>query len=75
MNFGRSMKQQRKNIKKDYDPRYSDGIKFSKNLNQPYFESHNKEFLTLWKQLVIKHFDISQTAQRYIEEYKKVLRQ
>lgn len=46
-------------LKEDYDPRYSDGIKFSKRLNQPYFESHNKEFLLLWKDLIIKHFDIA----------------
>lgn len=47
------------NLKKDYNPRVSDGIKFSLNLNQEYFQNNNKEFLVLWKDLVIKNFDIA----------------
>lgn len=47
------------NLKKDYNPVLSDGIKFSLNLNQQYFDTHNKEFLMLWKTLVYKHFDIA----------------
>lgn len=47
------------NLKKDYNPTFSDGIKFSTNLNQNYFDSHNKSFLLLWKDLVLKHFDIA----------------
>ena len=47
------------NLKKDYNPRVSDGIKFSLNLNQEYFETNNKEFLKLWSHLVVKHFDVA----------------
>lgn len=47
------------NLKSDYNPKVSDGIKFSLNLNQEYFDSHNMEFLLLWKDLVIEHFDIA----------------
>ena len=47
------------NLKNDYNPIVSDGIKFSLNLNQEYFDSHNKEFLLLWKDLVFKHFDVA----------------
>ena len=47
------------NLKSDYNPIVSDGIKFSLNLNQEYFDSHNMEFLLLWKDLVIEHFDVA----------------
>lgn len=46
-------------LKEDYNPVLSDDIKFSLNLNQDYFESHNLEFILLWKDLVIGHFDIA----------------
>ena len=47
------------NLKSDYNPIVSDGIKFSLNLNQEYFDSHNMEFLLLWKDLVVEHFDVA----------------
>lgn len=46
-------------LKKDYNPRVSDGIKFSLNLNQDYFEENNRDFLKLWSKLIFKHFDIA----------------
>ncbi len=46
-----------KDLKEEYNPILSDDIKFSLKMNQTYFDKNSKEFIILWKDLIIKHFD------------------
>ncbi len=49
-------------MKKSYNPRVSDGIKFNKNYKVEVFDNNKFKYLKLWLQLVIKHPAIASEA-------------